>query len=283
MSRTLPSKIEVQFGPGVTGNFLLIPAGAFFVEAHRVGKQGIGSLRRHVVGISRPYYLQETPVTQQQFEVLTGAIGDVTLLAGFPGGDRKSLIYAQAKAQSSAPSLEGSAPFNVEGPDYPVCEISWQGAFNFCQTLSDRFPRVFRLPTSMEWQWAAQGGDGDRYIWAGSNYPEEVCWHEGNSNGKIQPVKQKKPNSYGLYDMSGNVGEFCFDWWSSGEYPDDLIDFTGINLFERQRDEYFYKKVVRGGSCVYPERYAKINDVGWESPNGVVYKALGFRLLMEIP
>jgi len=112
----------------------------------------------------------------------------------------------------------------------PVVNINWYDAVAYCNWKSEQEglelcysgkpPNItynaeangYHLPTSAEWQFAAKGGNKSKgYTYAGSNNPDEVAWHYGNSDGKTHPVGEKKPNELGIHDMSGNTWEWCND------------------------------------------------------------------------
>jgi formylglycine-generating enzyme required for sulfatase activity len=119
--------------------------------------------------------------------------------------------------------LTGESPSSFKNcDDCPVESVSWDDAQDFLSALNKKTGKNYRLPTEAEWEYAARGGAASRgYKYAGSDDIGEVAWWHGrlfgNSDGKTHPVGRKKPNELGLYDMSGNVWEWCQDWY--GDYP----------------------------------------------------------------
>lgn len=146
----------------------------------------------------------------------------------------------------------------------PVIMVTWNDAVDYCNWRSikegydpcysgkrydvtcDFSKNGYRLPTEAEWEYAARGGNKNKnYIYAGSNNPDEVAWLESNSGKKTQPVGLKKPNEPGLYDMSGNAAEWCWDWYFEQYYPiSPKIDPTGPETDYWDRGD----RVVRGHS-----------------------------------
>ena len=105
-------------------------------------------------------------------------------------------------------------PSHFKGDNNPVEYVSWDDCQTFVQKLSQMTGKKFRLPTEAEWEFAARGGNkSQEYQYSGSNNLDEVAWYVENSCNKTHPVAQKKANELGLYDMSGNIFEWCQDWY----------------------------------------------------------------------
>jgi formylglycine-generating enzyme required for sulfatase activity len=121
--------------------------------------------------------------------------------------------------------------------DRPVIDVSWHDANDFCKWLSAKMGENVHLPTEAQWEYACRAGTtGDRY-----GKPDEIAWYKNNSDGKTHPVAQKKPNAFGLYDMLGNVWEWCNDF--CGEYSTEAV----VNPTGPENGSY---RVLRGGSWI---------------------------------
>lgn len=228
--------------PSLTSNtlgaqFIRIPAGTF-----RMGGAAKYETPPHEVTISKPFYLQETELTQGQWRRVMG----------------------------SNPSY-----FKDCGDDCPVEKVSWNDVQDFIRKLNQQEgTNIYRLPTEAEWEYAARSG-GKQEEYAGTNskaalgeYAWYFCWFP--SCDKTHPVGQKKPNGLGLYDMSGNVSEWVQDW--GGTYPagcvtDPLGPSSGL------------QRVFRGGEWRYGEGRCRSAFRGGGTPD---YRdsSLGFRLVM---
>ena len=119
--------------------------------------------------------------------------------------------------QSLWKAVMGSNPSRFKGDNLPVENVSWDDCQEFIGKLNSMTGQNFRLPTEAEWEFACRGGNNSRgYKYSGSNYIDNVAWYYGNSGEKTLPVATKSPNELGIYDMSGNVWEWCSDWY--GDY-----------------------------------------------------------------
>ena len=225
--------------------FALIPAGSFLLGHHvmdEVQKKG----HRPKVSISRPFYLGKYPVTQDQWE-----------------------------------AVMGSNPAQFKGRNKPVENVSWNDVQEFIRRLNAREKHTrYRLPTEMEWEYAARGGTNSKYFfmedpdsWAEAEiHLDAYAWFNKNSQGSTQPVGQKKPNPYGLYDMFGNVWEWVQDWFADLPKERKLAEYRG--------PESGLGRVLRGGSWDHDTRNAPwTNRIRAKQSHRSSY--VGFRLALS--
>ena len=146
-------------------------------------------------------------------------------------------------------AVMGSNPSNFKGDNLPVEDVSWNDCQTFINKLNQLTGQHFRLPTEAEWEYAARGGNRSQgYKYSGSNYIGDVAWYTSNSNSKTHAVGTKKPNELGIYNMSGNVWEWCSDW--DGSY--NISSQT--NPQGPSSGQY---RVYRGGSWSSNARYCR--------------------------
>ena len=186
------------------------------------------------------------------------------------------LIGKHEVTQALWEEVMGSNPSeNNQGGDYPVECVSWNDCQEFIGKLNARTGMKFRLPTEAEWEYAARGGNRSKgYKYAGSDNLDEAGWYDGNSGNHTHPVGLKKPNELGLYDMSGNVWEWCEDWY--GDYTEE----SQTNPVGPQSGEWG-RRVLRGGSCWDDAWYCRVS-VRVSSGPGHWYGGFGLRLVLSL-
>lgn len=158
------------------------------------------------------------------------------------------------------------------GSDYPMYYVSWEEAMEFCQKLSRMTGRTYTLPTEAQWEYAARGGknvDGTKY--SGSNSIDDVAWYYDNADFTTYPVNTKLANGLGLYDMSGNVWEWCLDWFDESYAVNDTNNPTGPSSGSLH--------VCRGGSWRDGARNCRVSARYWNRPVDR-YDSQGFRVVV---
>jgi uncharacterized repeat protein (TIGR02543 family) len=231
----------------------LVSAGTFMMGSPSDEPGRFSNETQHEVTISKAFYMGKYEVTQAEWK-----------------------------------AVMGTNPSTFQGDNLPVESVSWNDEIEYCNKLSlleGRTPcytgsgynvqcnfsaNGYRLPTEAEWEWAAKGGgkDASVYIYSGSNEPAAVAWYADNSNGSTHPIKTKKPNSLGLYDMSGNVGECCWDRY--GEYP------TSVQTDPLGAASGSYR-VVRGGDW-YNSATGVRSAFRFDCTPSLRYSNMGFRV-----
>jgi formylglycine-generating enzyme required for sulfatase activity len=168
-------------------------------------------------------------------------------------------------------AVMGSNPSLFKGDNRPVEEVSWDDCQTFIKKLNSLTGENFRLPTEAEWEFAARGGNKSRgYQYSGSNNLSAVAWYTDNSGSQTHDVKTKSPNELGIYDMSGNVDEWCQDWY--GSYSSNSVtNPTGAGSGS--------SRVCRGGSWLSSVRLCRSAFRDSTEPSGR-NGYLGLRLVL---
>ena len=217
--------------------FILIPAGDFWMFSNEFSHQK----PVHKVTISKPFYLGKYLVTQREWEILTE-----------------------------------SHPSCFKGDDLPVECVTWDHVQEFIRKLNVKENTdKYRLPSEAEWEYACRAGTTTRYSFGDDESElDEYAWYHHNSEHRTHPVGQKKANPWGLYDMHGNVWEWCQDTYYKG-YGESL---TNKNVLEAIGSTGI---VLRGGGWVnYPWKCESSSRSSFD-PN-YSYYSLGFRLLRSV-
>ena len=168
-------------------------------------------------------------------------------------------------------AVMGTNPSLFKGDNLPVECVSWDDCQAFIRKLNVLTGQNFRLPTEAEWEFACRGGNNSRgYKYSGSNYIDNVAWYRDNSGDKTHPVATKSPNELGIYDMSGNVSEWCSDWYgdySSGAQTNPKGPYGGSH------------RVSRGGSWRSLAGYCRSSIRNYYYPTNR-YNIRGLRLAL---
>jgi formylglycine-generating enzyme required for sulfatase activity len=235
-----PERPAEPTGPTFTNSigmkFVLIPAGTFTMGSPpqdierciklKLGGTPAGDFKgegpEHEVTITQPFYLGATKVTVGQFRAFVSATGAATDDAW-------------------------QRPEWAQTDDYPVVNVSWFTAVNFCGWLSRKEGQHYRLPTEAEWEYACRAGKaGARYCYGDDEADlTQYAWTKANSGGKPHPVGRLKPNAWGLFDVHGNTWEWCQDRYDERYYKNSpRQDPAGPNGGG--------ERVLRGGACAEP-------------------------------
>jgi formylglycine-generating enzyme required for sulfatase activity len=237
---------------GILLEMVKIPAGSFLMgteeaEVIRLCKEYETDrykceMPQHRVNL-KEFYLGKYPVTQEQYQ-----------------------------------AIMGKNPSNFkDNPKNPVEEVSWNDAQAFCKKLSEKTGKNYRLSSEAEWEYACRAGTQTRYYFGdNAELLGEYAWYNENSGSKTHPVGQKKPNNWGLYDMSGNVWEWCEDVWHQN-YENASKDGSSWN--ENNSQASF--RTIRGGSWRRNPWYCR-SAYRYFSPSVNRYDLIGFRVVCAV-
>ena len=232
--------MSLDLGSGVKMEFVLIPAGKFLMGSPQTEKDRLRNETQHEVTISKPFYMGKYEVMQEQYEAVTG-----------------------------------TNPSHFKGVKNPVETVSWDNAQAFCKKLSAKTGKTVQLTTEAQWEYACRAGTTTRFCSGDADGDlDGVGWYESNSGNTTHPVGGKKPNAWGLYDMHGNVLEYCADWagaYEAGAATDPKGPATGT---------YF---VLRGG-CLYFNPWECRSAIRYDdAPSFRSSSIVGFRLVLAGP
>ena len=226
--QTLASDVETFTINGVKFKMIKVEGGTFSMGATSEQEDDAFGCEKPVHSVTlSDYYIGETEVTQELWE-----------------------------------AVMGSNPSRFKGNDQrPVESVSWKDCQKFLKKLNRLTGKKFRLPTEAEWEYAARGGKYSKdyvYKYSGSNDADEVAWYRSNSGSKTHPVKTKKANKLGLYDMSGNVEEWCNDrhgFYQSYSQTNPTGPSEGVG------------RVLRGGSWSSIDRFVRVSNRNFITPD----------------
>jgi formylglycine-generating enzyme required for sulfatase activity len=244
----LGTTIEITNAIDMTLN--LIPAGTFLMGSRENEIDRTDDEHRHKVTISKAFYLQTTEVTQGQWKAVMGT-----------------------------EPWQGER-YVKEGPDYPATYVSWDDAIAFCKKFSEQEGKSYRLPTEAEWEYACRAGT--KTAWSFGNDEKELgdyAWYDKNAwdidEKYAHQVGLKKPNAFGLYDMHGNVWEWCHDYYGEDYYKQS----PKKDPMGPARGSF---RVLRGGSWDYYSRDSRSAFRSWDVADSRSDVLDGFRLVREL-
>ena len=231
-------RITIPVKDGISIDMVRVEAGTFTMGATAEMKDPyIDEKPTHQVTLTNDYYIGKNEVTQALWQ-----------------------------------AVMGNNPSSFKGDNLPVEKVSWNDCQEFISKLNRITGKTFRLPTEAEWEYAACGGNKSRgYQYSGSNNLSDVAWYYDNSGSKTHSVGTKQANELGIYDMSGNVWEWCQDW--KGFYS----SFSQVNPTGADSGS---GRVYRGGSWSYFARLCRSSCRNSYSPDGR-YSSLGLRLVLS--
>ena len=208
-----------------------VEAGAF-----RMGGDYYSDEKVHEVTLTQNYYIGETLVTQELWQ-----------------------------------AIMGDNPSKFRGANRPVERVSWDDSQKFIRRLNQLTGKTYRLPTEAEWEYAARGGNRSQgYSYSGRNCLDSVAWYADNSENETHDVMTKAPNELCLYDMSGNVWEWCSDWYG---------DYSSAPQTNPKGPSSGSDRVVRGGGWLSNARDCRVPSRGGCAPDDR-YNSLGLRLAL---
>jgi len=233
-AKNLQKEVEdkADLGKGMKLEMVLIPAGKFKMGSPESEKGRSNDEKQHEVTITKPFYMGKYEVTQEQWE-----------------------------------SVMANNPSETKGSKLPVTEVSWENCQEFIVKLNTKTDGGYRFPTEAEWEYACRAGTTTVYSFGDKITPKDANY-EDSLKGQPIAVGDYKPNAFGLYDMHGNVWEWCEDYYAA--YPEGfLTDPMGAVKDER--------RVLRGGSFPGDESYAR-SSIRFVSPGSYQFDHAGFRL-----
>jgi len=224
-SSGLSKELTLDLGGGVKLEMVLIPAGSF--EMGDASAENDDERPVHKVTIRRPFYLGKYEMTQEQWRTLMGVNP-----AGFPG------------------------------TNHPADNVNWEDCQALVKKLNEKFAGQglkFSLPTEAQWEYACRAGTGGAYSCPGKS-PGDYAWTKDNAEDRPHAVGQKKPNPWGLYDIHGNLFEWCADWYAADYYARSPAD-------DPTGPEKGANRVLRGGSWDYRAPFSRSAYRLWSPPS----------------
>lgn len=234
-----PKNLQIDLGGGLKLELMLIPAGSFIMGS-KSGSAEFGDEKpAHAVTLSKPFYLGKYEVTQEQWQ-----------------------------------AVMGNNPSDFKGDKLPVESVSWNECQEFLENLQTKSPGLkFVLPTEAQWEYACRAGSKKKYSYGDdASRLGDYAWYDANSGRTTHDVGGKQPNAWGLYDMHGNIWEWCADW-----YADNYLAGAQKNPVGPSSGSL---RVLRGGSWGLDDDYLRSAVRRGRAPDSRIdgWGGLGFRV-----
>jgi formylglycine-generating enzyme required for sulfatase activity len=232
----------LDLGNGVKLELVLIPAGKFTMGSLATEKDRSDDETQHEVTISKPFYMGKYEVTQEQYE-----------------------------------AIMGKNPSDFKGAKNPVEGVTWHDAQAFCQKLSQKSGRAVRLPTEAMWEYACRAGTTTRFHSGDTDSAlDGAGWYDKNAGNTTHPVGQKMATAWGLFDMHGNLWEWCQDWYDAKYYANSpAVDPQGAT-----NGQWWQSRVSRGGAWLHGPKRCRSAYRNYCSP-GIQSYIIGFRVVVS--
>ncbi len=272
-----PKKTDVATGSltGIEGVLVLVEGGVFTM-GHNPGEADEKPYHNVVV---KDFYMSKYEVTVAQFRKFIRASRHITTAQKNGWAYVRNGDWEKKEGVSWDYDEYGNLRTTGDEDSLPVMYVSWNDAVKYCEWLTKETGKHYRLPTEAEWEFAAQGGkrnDGHVTMFAGSDTLDMVGWYHGNSGSHIHAIGKKRPNELGLYDMSGNVSEWCADYYDA-DYYKALEDVETTDPKGPATGEH---RVLRGGFFVSDPNSNRKSSRDHNLPD-VAYGLYGFRVIRD--
>jgi WD40 repeat protein/formylglycine-generating enzyme required for sulfatase activity len=253
----------VEIGNSIGMKLRLIPPGQFLMRPN------------YNVTITRPLRIGTCEVTIAQFRAFVDDTGYKTSAEDLRNGQQISQMTPRVTRDTNQRAEFTWRHKDVNrGDDYPVAQLSWEDAVKFCEWLSRKEGKRYRLPTEAEWEWACRAGSLNRFHFGDElGEMDDYAWCVDNSQNQAHPVGLKKPNPWGLFDVHGNVCEYCRDWHST--------EFPSVPVSDPVGPPDGRARVTRGGGFISTPQALAFGFRGRFSPTWSL-NHFGFRIVCDV-
>lgn len=254
--------IFVNYNSFSQDNFIFVKGG-FYRPGNKTGQKDEQNAKKAYL---KSFYLQESEVTNSQFCKFLNDVGNKQI-----GNTFYINLKGKWRTMNCRIYKDENGIFKTEKgfEDFPVNFVSWYGADAYCKHYGGR------LPTEIEWEYAAGGGkiSKNNYLYSGGNEIDSIAFYIENSENKLHKVKSKKPNTIKLFDMTGNLAEWCDNWYK----PDEYKNLKRFSPMKKSKGQF---KSHRGGSWTDSKKIIYYKNRRASNPE-TTRSTIGFRMLKE--